>query len=115
MFTDPIFSDGFASIKHFGWKPCIKKTRAGPNCKFDQDRCLYEKSSLFWSFLSCETLQFALIPKPLTKIFWHVESHVSMSLPDYIIYTRLPTFPARPAQRSSEGQLISKAIFFVRI
>ena len=25
LFTDPIFSDGFASIKHFGWKPCIIK------------------------------------------------------------------------------------------
>ena len=49
----------------------------------------------FWSFLSCETLQFALIPKPSTKTFWHVESHVSMSLPDYIIYTRLPTFPGQ--------------------
>lgn len=35
------------SIKRFGWKPCIKKKRAKANCKFDQDRFLYEKSSLF--------------------------------------------------------------------
>ena len=35
------------SIKHFGWKSCIKQKRAKVNCKFDQDRFPFEKSSLF--------------------------------------------------------------------
>ena len=63
----------------------------------------------FWSYRSCETLQFALIPKPLTtKTFWHVEIHVSMSRrTTYYLY--MSTNFSWPAQSSSKGQFISKA------